>query len=126
MERVRFVSHLGTPILFIDGTNCNAEELCEIFDEVRRMVTAEPENSVLTLGDFTGSEFDKSAADHMKLVAAYDRPYVKRAALVGAEALRDVYYNNLLSFSARDFPVFKTREEAMDWLVEEPAERAAS
>lgn len=124
MERVRFIDYQGTPILFLDGTNCRSEELCELFDEIRRIVTAEPENSVLTLGDFTGSEFDKTAADHMKLVAAYDRPHVKRAALVGAEAMPSVYYNNLLSFSARDFPIFNTREEAMDWLVRGELERA--
>jgi hypothetical protein len=125
MERVRFIDYLGTPILFIDGSNCSAEELCEIFDEVRRVVSAEPENSVLTLGDFSLSEFNKTAADHMKLVAAYDRPYVKRAALVGAEGMHPVYYKNLLSFSARDFPVFRTREEAMEWLVRGEVERAA-
>ncbi len=126
MEHVRFVDHLGTSILFVDATNCSAEDLCDIFDEVRRVVTAEPENSVLVLGDFTGSEFNKAAADHMKLVAVYDRPYVRRSALVGAEGMHDVFYKNLLSFSARDFPVFKTREEALEWLVAEPAERAAS
>jgi hypothetical protein len=48
---------------------------------------------------------------------------VKRAALVGVEDLGDVYYHNLVSFSARDFPAFKTREEALDWLVVDKAVR---
>lgn len=125
MERVRFIDHLGQRILLVDGTNCSVDELCDIFDEVRRVVTAQPENSVLVLGDFTGSEFDKRAADYMKLVAAYDRPHVKRSALVGAEGMHDVYYKNLQSFSARDFPVFNTREEALEWLVRGQLERAA-
>jgi len=36
---------------------------------------------------------------------------------VGAESLPHVYYENFKSFSHRDIPAFKTREEAMDWLV---------
>jgi hypothetical protein len=30
-----------------------------------------------------------------------------------------VFYENFKSFSQRELPVFKTREEAMDWLVED-------
>jgi hypothetical protein len=30
-----------------------------------------------------------------------------------------VFYDNLKAFSQRDLPTFKTREEALDWLVSE-------
>jgi hypothetical protein len=30
-----------------------------------------------------------------------------------------VFYQNIKSFSQRDLPTFKTREEAMDWLVKD-------
>jgi hypothetical protein len=124
MERVRFIDYLGTQILLIDCTQCGPDELLEIFKEVQGVVTSQPQASVLTLADFTDAEFDKKAADQMKLVAAYDRGHVKRSAIVGADSLPDVYYRNLLSFSARDFPVFKSREEALDWLVSDSMERA--
>jgi hypothetical protein len=55
----------------------------------------------------------------MKIVAAKDRPYVRRSAIVGLDSIPEVYYRNLLSFSARNIPAFKTREEALDWLLEE-------
>jgi len=51
----------------------------------------------------------------------FDRPYVKRAAMVGAEHFPRVFYDALKIFSQREFSRFKTREEAMDWLVEEEA-----
>jgi hypothetical protein len=57
----------------------------------------------------------------MKEVAVFDRPYVKRAAFVGAEILPDVFYEALKTFSRREFCKFKTREEAMDWLVRREA-----
>jgi len=30
-----------------------------------------------------------------------------------------VFYQNIKSFSQRDLPTFKTREEALDWLGED-------
>ena len=125
MERVRFIDHMGNQILLIDCTECGPRELVEVFKEVQQVVTSQPPGSVLTMADFTDAEFDKAAADQMKLVAAYDRAHVRRSAIVGADFLPDVYYRGLLSFSARDFPVFKTREEALDWLVSDKLERAA-
>ncbi len=48
-----------------------------------------------------------------------DRPYVKRSAWVGVESLPQVFYEHFKNFSQRELPAFKTREEAMDWLVQE-------
>jgi hypothetical protein len=59
MDRVCFITHQGKQILFIDVTNCAAEELPKVF------------------------------------------------------------YEALKIFSQREFRKFKTREEAMDWLVRE-------
>jgi hypothetical protein len=117
MDRVRFLTHQGKQILFIDLTNGSAEEVIERLTEVQRMVTAQPRESVLTLSDLTGAQFSRTAVTRMKEVAVFDKPYVKRAALVGAESLPKVFYDALKTFSQREFRRFKTREEAMDWLV---------
>ena len=119
MERVRFIAHRGKQILLLDCTNCPPAELAEVFNECEEVVTSQPPQSVLTLADFTGAQFSREVADRMKVVAVMDRPHVKRAAIVGAESLPEVYYKALASFSEREFPSFKTREEAMDWLVQE-------
>ena len=92
MDRVRFITHQGKQILLTDLTNCVAEEVIELLTEVQRIVTAQPRKSVLTLGDFTGAEFSRAAVTRMKEVAVFDRPYVKRAAFVGAESLPEVFY----------------------------------
>ena len=119
MDRVRFITHQGKQILFIDMTNCVSEEVMVIAKEVQRVVTSQPRNSVLTLSDLTGGEFRRDAFTRMKEVAVFDKPYVKRAALVGAQSLPKVFYEALKTFSQREFRRFKTREEAMDWLVKE-------
>ena len=119
MDRVRFITHQGKQILFIDVTNCAADEVVELLTEVQRIVTAQPPKSALTLSDLTGAQFSRAAITRMKEVAVFDRPYVKRAALVGAQSLPRVYFEALKTFSQREFRRFKTREEATDWLASE-------
>jgi hypothetical protein len=119
MERVRFISHKGKQILLIDCTHCSAQEVQDVYEDVKRVVTAQPLDSVLTLSDWTGAQIDKATITYLKEVAVYDRPHVKRAALVGGEAAPRVLFNGLTTFSSREFPEFKTREEALEWLVED-------
>jgi hypothetical protein len=118
-ERVRFILHEGKRVLLIDNSGCSSREIIANYTECQRIVTAEPEHSVLTLSDFTDAEVDRTALTRMKEVAVLDRPHVKRAALVGVDSLQEAYYRSLMTFSVREFPTFKTREEALDWLVQE-------
>jgi len=90
MDRVRFITYHGKLILLIDLRNCSAAEVIDEMAEVQRIVTAQPRNSVLTLNDYTRAEFSREAVTRMKEVAVLDRPYVKRAAIVGAESLPKV------------------------------------
>ena len=119
MDRVRFITHQSKQILLVDLTDCNAEEVIELLTQVQRIVTTQPRKSVLTLCDLTGTQFSRAAITRMKEVAVFDRPYVKRAAMVGAESLPKVFHDALQTFSRREFLRFKTQEEAMDSLVRE-------
>jgi hypothetical protein len=118
-ERIRFVDHRGQQILLVDVTNCTTAEMIEIGRLVPSYVSSEPRGSVLLLADFTGSKFDKSAVETLKQATVFDRPHIKRSAWVGIEGMPKVFYDNLKAFSQRDLPTFKTREEALDWLVAE-------
>jgi hypothetical protein len=116
-ERLHFVKHKGHVIYVIDFSNCEAKEILLLLEQVRADVARHAPGSLLTLADFSGAHIDKAVATRAKEVLVLDRPYVKRAAWVGTESLPHVYYENFKSFSQRDLPAFKTREEAMDWLV---------
>lgn len=118
-ERIKFIAHRGQAILLIDLSGLTAEQLLLVVDEAQRKIANLPANSVLTLADFTGSHVDKAAATRIKEALAMDRPHVKRSAWVGVESLPKVFYENFKSFSRREFPAFKTREEAMEWLVKD-------
>jgi hypothetical protein len=116
-DRIRFIKHKGKVILLADFSGLTAEEFMPLLNEVQRKVAPLPANSALTLGDFTGAHIDKAVAMRMKEVLVFDRPHVKRTAWVGVESLPKVFFENFKTFSQRDLPTFKTREEAMDWLV---------
>jgi hypothetical protein len=53
----------------------------------------------------------------MKEAAVFDKPFVRKSALIGTEDLPASFYDELKSFSRRDLRIFKTREDALAWLV---------
>jgi hypothetical protein len=116
-DRIRFIEHQGKKILLIDLSNCSAAEVKRISELVPKFVTTHPKGSLLLLADFTGAEFDREAFATMKEGAVFDRPHIKKSAWVGTDNLPKVFYENLKAFSRRDLPTFKTREEALDWLL---------
>ena len=116
-RRIRFVRHAGKEILLVNLSNCSAEEVENLSGAVPEIVTARPVNSVLMLSDLTGASFDKEALRAMKESAVFDKAHVKKSAWIGAESLPREYYESLKNFSRREFPRFKTQEEALAWLV---------
>lgn len=118
-ERLHFVKHKGHAIYVIDFTHCAEKEMLVLLDMVRADIARHAPGSLLTLADFTGTEVDKIVATRIKEVLVLDRPYVKRAAWVGTENMPHIFYEHFKNFSQRDLPTFKTREEAMEWLVQD-------
>ncbi len=118
-ERIRFITHQGQPVLLVDVSHCSPAEMIELARMVPPYVTEQPKGSVLLLADFTGAKFDKTAFESLKQATVFDRPHLKRSAWVGTETLPKIFYENLKAFSQRELPTFKTREEALDWLVAE-------
>ena len=118
-KRISFITHRGKPIMVIDFSQLESKELLLLLEIAQRTVAQHDKGSLLTLVDVTGAQIDRNVATRVKGVLVRDRPYVKRSAWVGADSVPKVYYENMKSFSRRQFPAFKTREEAIDWLVKE-------
>ena len=126
MGRVNVEEHKGHRIVVADCRNCTPEQLIDVFDEVKEIVTAQPEHSIHTLTDFTGAQFDRDSITRLKEAAAFDRPHVVRAAFIGVDTLPEVYHKAIENFSARRFAAFKTREEALDYLTKDAANRQSA
>ncbi len=118
-DRIRLISYQGKKILLVDCSNCSPDDLETISHLVPQYAANHAKGSLLLLADFTGTKFHKRIMDAVKEGLVLDRPYLKRSAWVGVDGLPKVFYENLKAFSQRDLPVFKTREEALEWLVSE-------
>jgi hypothetical protein len=116
-DRIRSITHLGKQMLLVDLSRCSAAEVEKIYRELPEFVVTRPLGSVLILSDFTEASLDGEALRVMKETAVFDKPYVKKSALVGVESLPREFYESLKTFSRREFPVFETRDEALAWLV---------
>jgi hypothetical protein len=120
-ERIRFIEHRGQRILVVDFSNCPAQKVEEIARTVPDYATAQPLNSVLVLTDFAGATFSQDALRALKETAVFDKPFIKRSALLGTQSFPRDFYEEITSFSRRDLLIFATREEALSWLVGDSA-----
>ena len=118
-EPIRFIEHKGKQILLLDLSHANAHEMLLLIEEVRVTVAQHTRESLVTLADFTGSTVDHTVATKIKEVLTLDRPFVKKTAWVGSESIPHALMESFHTFSQREIVTFKTREEALDWLVGE-------
>jgi hypothetical protein len=121
-EGIRFIDHHGKKILLVDLSNCSADKVEEIVRSVPDYITVQPRGSVLVLTDFSGAAFDRDALRAMKETAVFDKPFVKKSALIGTEDLPASFYDELKNYSRRDLLIFTAREEALDRLATDSAD----
>ena len=119
IDRVQFITHQGKQILLVDLSKCSAAEVEKILRALPDVVTTRPRSSVLGLTDFTGASFNAEAVRVLKETATFDKPFVKKSAFVGTENFPHEFSDSLSNFSRRTFPTFKTRDEALAWLVKD-------
>jgi hypothetical protein len=120
MDRVRFITHKGKQVLLIDYHDLADEaEILEVVEERKRVVTSQPKNSLLTVGDISGTTINKNALTKIKEANVYDVPYVRRAALVGVTEHQMTAVKAVETFAHRDHHLFATLQEALDWIVSE-------
>jgi hypothetical protein len=116
-DRIYFVEHKGHKVLVFDFSHATAQQMQLLLEHVRITVAKHARESLVTFADYTGAEIDHAVAMKIKEVLTLDRPFVKKTAWIGTEHIPHAFLENFHNFSQRDLPTFKTREEAMDWLV---------
>lgn len=119
-QRLRFIDHRGHRILEIDFTEMNGPgEALEAIGEVRRFVAQQPEGSLLTLTDVTGTKYDDEIIGALRDLAAHNKPFVRAAASVTRTPLQLVAIRASAVNTRRKMMAFDDSEAAKDWLVEQ-------
>ena len=120
MDRVHFITHKGKQVLVIDYRDLTAEaDILAVIDERKRMVTSQPKGSVLTVALLGTAHFGKDVLMKVKEANVWDKPFVRRAALVGGAPNQEEAIRAVDMFAHRHWGRFATLEEALEWLVSE-------
>ena len=113
-DRVRFITHQGKQVLSVGLSGCSSAEVEEVMRGLPDTVTTNPRGSLLILVDYSGAFVDEEAMRVIRETAVFDKPYVKKSASVAA---RKIPSELVEKFSRRELPAFKSRGEALAWLV---------
>ena len=121
-EHVKFVEHKGKRILTTDCVGADLKLLKAIAAECFHVVSSHPPKSVRTLIDVAGAEFQSESVKIGSELAAKNRPYVVRGAVLGVKGLRYFAFQTIIRFSNRPMKLFEDRAQALDWLAEDDRE----
>jgi hypothetical protein len=118
-DRVTFIEHKGKRILFLNSAGASVQLVKAIAAECWHIMSAQPEKSVRTLNDFDGAEFTSETVRIMSELAAKNRPYVIRGAVIGIKGMRFFAYQTVVTVTKRPLKLFDDRLQALDWLVKD-------
>ncbi len=119
MKPFEFIHYKGKSIAIVDISNTTPEEAIAYFQVAQPQIARLPLHSALILTDSTGARFTQESANAIKEFAVKNSPQVKASATVGAEGLREVLRISVERAADRTIKAFPTREEALDWLVDQ-------
>ncbi len=119
MSRIKSLCYKNKYIFLIDFSDLKASEVLPVIAEARTIIAQHPKQSVLTLTDISRMGFNAAIIQAFKEYVIHNKPYVKAAALVGAEGLSHLGKSGVEVASARKFINFATRQEAQEWLIQQ-------
>ena len=120
MKSYDWMDYKGKRILYMKISSETTQELRERIGNIKPVVTKEPPNSILCIADVTNGKFNAEMTEMLKQFTKHNEPYIKMTALIGVEGLKKVIYSGVLLFTGRKNLILKnTKQEALDWLVEQ-------
>ena len=118
-KHVQFVEHQGKRILVTDCAEVDPQLLKAIAAECCHVVSSHQPKSLRTLINVEGAEFSGEVLNILTELAAKNRPYVFRSAVIGVTGLRFFALKTIISATKRSLKLFDTRLQALDWLAKD-------
>ena len=118
-ERVRFIDHKDRQILLFDFSGISDWATAEpIVAEAKALVQGQPQKSLLTLTDVSGSTSTPEIAQGLYDFAKHNRPYVRAGAVVGAAGDEERVFLLVRNLTRRkELEAFESHDAAKDWLA---------
>ncbi len=120
MSDFKVIEANGCKILRVNLTGIGAgrrEEYLPILSELKRWISSQPPNSLLTLTIVTDYKLSEESITDIKDLLKHDRPYVKRSAIIGVDRLARIALNTFNQLLHRDIMLFDNEPDAIAWLT---------
>ncbi len=116
-SRCYVTHHQGVDVVVIDLAHTTPEEAIPIMTKAGELIESFPAHSVRAFTDATGAIYSKESFQALKALTIHNTPHIKASAVVGADGLRVFAMKAVAVVTQRHIRPFRTREEALDWLV---------
>jgi hypothetical protein len=117
MNALESVIHKGKRICIVDISNSQPQDAITILNESRFQISKLISKTALIITDVTNTVYNKDSVAAFKKLAARNTHFIKASAVVGADSLRAVLLKTIAALTGRDIKLFKTRNEALEWLA---------
>lgn len=118
--RSTWIEHRGRKIFYQDFSRqfYNSAAVKAELDEVQKVVTAQPKDSVLVLSDFRDTSVGSDLLSSMNAASAATKAYVHKTAVLGVTGMKRKLADLLTALTGQPLKYFDDIETAKNWLVE--------
>ncbi|HPR32878.1 MAG TPA: hypothetical protein PLK12_12310 [Prolixibacteraceae bacterium] len=118
MRKPEHLFYKGFDITYLDYSNLKTQdEIFQLLDDGSDYIRSKPPKSVLSLINVENMFFNSAIRSHMTDCVKLNTPYIRKSAVFGLGGLITVLYNSFIAMTGRNMKSFKTREEALEYLV---------
>jgi len=116
-----WIEHKGRKIFYQDFSKnfYNAAAVRTELAAVRKVVTAQPKDSLLVLSDFRDTAVGNELLASMNEASAATKVYVHKTAVLGVTGMKRKLADLLTALTGQPLKYFDDIEKARNWLVED-------
>lgn len=121
-EGVKEIEFSGKKIICINFDKAAQESpdgYLQVMEQAKTVISSQPLNSALTLTSVANVHYNAAVLDVLKKYIAFNKPYVKKAAVLGLDDMKRIAYNAISMVSKREIKAFANERDALAWLVAE-------
>ena len=124
-QRIFWSEHQGVPFLMLDFAGATVSESLALMDDYAAALRGKEAGSVRMMSDVTDAEYDPAVANKWKALRIQNDTYIRASAIYGLSGLVGVAIRAFLELldmlgmnrAMKKFRIFKTREQALAWLI---------
>lgn len=116
-----WIEHKGKQIFYQDFSKnfYNSAAVKAELAEVQKVVSAEPNDSVLVLSDFRDTTIGSDLLSSMNAASAATKNYVHKTAVLGVTGMKRKLADLLTALTGQPLKYFDDLEAAKNWLTED-------